>query len=101
MSQTHLRRRGQITFLRVHDEGTGFGGPGNVIDVEAVAQIDSESDHFFGLTLREGDRLPSHQGMLALLRDGLIHDHLETTVEYELDDRPSNGIVFRVELRRR
>lgn len=97
-----LRRSGDVTFLRVHELHGGFGPPNNHIDTEAVAQISSESDHFFGTTLRTDQHLPSHEGMVNLLRDGLVHaDVLTTTVDYRLEENRTTGIVIRVELRRR
>jgi hypothetical protein len=93
-----LRRSGRITFLRVNDRG-GFGPNDDFIDVEAIGKISSEPTHGFGFTLRDDDRLPSHQGMLDLLRDGIIHNQLQTTVEYDLEDGRTNGLVIRVELR--
>lgn len=95
-----LRRSGQVNFLRVHDLKTGYGPGDDQIDGEMVAKIDSEPDHAFGTTLRDDDRLPSHEGMLALLRDGITHD-LETTVDYDLGEGRSNGSLMRVELRRK
>ena len=94
-----LRRSGRITFLRVHERGTGFGPADDHIDVEAVAQISGEPRHFFGMTLRNDGRLPSHEGMLDLLRDGLTNDNPGVTVEYDIDDGRTNGILIRVELR--
>lgn len=97
---TRLRRSGRIDLLRVHELKTRFGPDNDRIDVEVVAKVDAEPGHAFGTTLRNDDRLPSHEGMLALLRDGITHD-LETTVEYDLDEGRSNGTLIRVELRRR
>jgi hypothetical protein len=95
-----LRRTGRVSFLRVHRLGGGFGPNDDFIDVEAVAQVTGEDEHSFGMTLRDDEQLPAHQGMLELLRDGLIHDDLRTTVDYALDEGRSNGILMRVELRR-
>ena len=96
-----LRYSGDITRLRAHERGTGFGPRDDHIDVEAVGQISSEPRHFFGLRLRTDDTLPSREVMFALLRDGLVHDQLQTTVEYDIntDDGKRNGILIRVELR--
>jgi hypothetical protein len=97
-----LRASGTVTFLRVHNLNSGFGPPGDVIDGELVGQVSGAPDHFFGTTLRNDAQLPSHEGMLALLRDGLVHrDHIRTTVDYDLDvqDGRKNGRLVRVELR--
>ena len=39
-----LQRQGKVTFLRVHDVGTGFGPPGDQIDVEVVFQLDTQPE---------------------------------------------------------
>jgi hypothetical protein len=39
-----LEAQGRITFLRVHDLGTGFGPPNDFLDVEAVIQLDSQPE---------------------------------------------------------
>lgn len=98
-----LRRSGRVTFLRAHQIHGKYGPDHDQIDVEFVGRVSGESDHTFGQTLRNDDRLPSHQAMFQLLRDGLVHDHLETTVDYhiDLDDDDTNGLLERVELRPR
>jgi hypothetical protein len=94
-----LRRSGNLTFLRAHELGTGFGPDDDFIDVELVSRIDAEPNHAFGLQLRNGDERPSHEGMAALLRDS-FNQAWETTVEYDLDEGRQNGILIRVELRK-
>jgi hypothetical protein len=99
-----LRRSGNVTLLRAHERGTGFGPGNDHIDVEAVGQISSEPQHFFGLRLRTDATLPSREAMFALLRDAVVHhDDLRTTVEYDVDtdNDKRNGILIRVELRPR
>jgi len=93
-----LRRSGRVSFLRVNDRG-GFGPSDDFLDAEAIGKISSEPTHAFGFTLRNDERLPSHQAMLDLLRDGLVHNQVQTTVEYDLEDGRSNGFVIRIELR--
>lgn len=96
-----LRRTGRIDFLRVHARG-GYGPPDDHLSEDAIAGIDAEPGHRFGVYLRDDDKLPVHQAMVNLLRDGLIHD-VETTVEYfvDTDAGRTNGETLRVELRRR
>lgn len=59
---------GRITFLRVHDVGTGFGPPWDFIDAEVIFQLDSEPEKSFGFQLRVDDNEAAHRGMLTLLR---------------------------------
>lgn len=98
-----LRRSGRVDFLRAHELKTGYGPGHDHIDVEFVGRVSGESDHTFGATLRTDERLPSHQAMFQLLRDGIVNSDLETTVEYDIDldgdEEDTNGILVRVELR--
>lgn len=93
------RRSGTVTFLRAHELGTGFGPDEDKIDVEFVGQISGAPGDSFGETLRNDDQLPAHRAMFQLLRDGLVHDDLETTVEYDIAEDRDNGMLVRVELR--
>jgi hypothetical protein len=91
-----------ISMLRVHDLGGGYGPPDDHIDGELIAKVSGAPNHAVGATLRTDSRLPSHEGMLALLRDGLVHrSAVETTVDYDLDTTAGrrNGRLMRVELR--
>lgn len=60
---------GQITLLRVHDLGTGFGPPGDQLDGEVIVFLDSQPEKAFGFQLRTGADQPVAEGMLDLLRD--------------------------------
>ena len=64
-----IESKGHITFLRVHDLGTGYGPPTDYIDVEVVIQLDSLPGKAFGFQLRNDNYLPARQGMLDLLHD--------------------------------
>ena len=66
--------QGRVRFLRVHDVGTGFGPPGDSLDVEIVMQLDTEPGRSFGATLRADASGPAHKGMLELLRDSFNND---------------------------
>lgn len=96
---TRLRRTGRVSFLRVHRLRGGFGPEDDFIEGEAVGRVTAAPEQTFGMTLRNDDQLPAHQGMLDLLRDGLVHDNLRTTVEYDLEEGRQNGVLIRVELR--
>lgn len=91
-----LQARGKLTLLRVHDVGTRYGPQSDQIDVEVVAQLDSERGKAFGFRLRGNDanRL-AHQGMLDLLRDAFNHNWTVTT-DYEIDPGKNNGVMIRV-----
>ena len=53
-----LQSSGRITFLRVHDVGTGFGPPSDFIDVEVVVQINTKPGESFGFQLRNDANRP-------------------------------------------
>ena len=93
-----LQAVGFVTFLRVNDLGQGFGGgQSNFIPVEVVFRLDSKPDKAFGFQLRDDEWLPARRGMLALLRDAMIH-RLEVTTDYSQPAGPpdQNGIAIRV-----
>jgi hypothetical protein len=92
-----LERTGVITFLRVHDLGSGFGPPTDFIDVEAVIKLDTAPADAFGFQLRNDRFRPSRQGMLDLLRDAFFHNHA-VTIDYLIVPGRHNGVILRVAL---
>ncbi|RNL84165.1 hypothetical protein [Halostreptopolyspora alba] len=94
-----LQSTGKLTFLRVHDRGTGFGPPDDHIDVEAVVQLDSRPGESFGFQMRDDRELPARQGMLDLLRDA-FNNGWTTTLDYRIDSGDNNGVIIRVALRK-
>jgi len=92
-----LQRSGKLTFLRVHELGTGYGPNNDFIEGEVVAKIDSEPSVAFGFELRDDSGGPAHQGMLSLLRDA-FENGWEVTVDYDLEPGRSNGALIRVAL---
>jgi hypothetical protein len=87
---------GNLTFLRVHNTGTRFGPPGDQIDVEVVARLDSEADRAFGFQLRRDADEASRRGMLDVLRTG-FNTARRVRIEY-LRTGLQNGIILRVVL---
>jgi hypothetical protein len=92
-----LESAGKITFLRVHDEGTGFGPPYDFIDVEVVVKIDSHPDNAYGFQLRNDGNRPARAGMLSLLRDAFNQDR-RVLLDYDIDQGKNNGVIIRVAL---
>jgi hypothetical protein len=92
-----LQSSGKLTFLRVHDVGTGFGPSSDQIDVEVVMKLSSEPDRAVGFQLRNDSNRPARQGMLDLLRDAFNHDWT-VTADYNLDEGKNNGVAIRVAL---
>lgn len=102
--------QGRITFLRVHDHG-GFGAVqldededppepvNNFVDEEVVFMLDTRPGRAFAFELRNNDRRPSHEGMLASLREALVHD-LDVRITYEQRLNRINSIAFVIELRK-
>lgn len=102
----HFRSTGRVDYLRVHSSG-GYGPADDHLTEEVVAGLDSQTQHRFGIPLKDGPQLAANQAMFQLLLEGLVHD-VETSVEYEIEDEKRddgsdrrNGSAFRVELRRR
>ncbi len=95
-----LEAEGLLTFLRVHEKETGYGGGrSNQITADVIFKLDSKPDKAFGFELRDDDNLPVRQGMLGLLRDALLHDLRVSTDYYELVTPPNqNSFVLRIAL---
>ena len=94
-----LQSRGKLTFLRVHDLGTGWGPPADQIDVEVVLKLDTVPERAMGFQMRENRYLPARKGMLDLLRDA-FHNESTVIVDYELDEGRNNGLAIRIALQK-
>ena len=85
-----LVAEGLVTFLRINNVKTGFGGgKTNWIDAEVIFNLDSHPGRAFGFKLRDDNNLPVRQGMLALLRDAMVHD-LKVKTDFVLLVEPPN-----------
>jgi hypothetical protein len=89
-----LESQGLLTFLRVHDLGTDFGPPDDLLNVEVVAQIDSEPGKSFGFQLRNDKFRPSREGQLDLLRDA-FNNNWTVLLDYFIVPGKENGVLFR------
>jgi len=86
--------QGRITFLRVHDVGTGFGPPSDLIDGEVVIRLDTLPGRGFGFQLRaDGNESVAH-GMLDLLRDAFERNR-PMSIDY-IRTGLRNGRILRV-----
>ena len=94
-----LQASGKVTFLRVHDVGTGFGPPSDFIDVEVVVQINTKPGESYGFQLRNDSNRAARQGMLDLLRDA-FNSNATVVLDYEIEPPKKNGIIIRVALRK-
>ena len=95
-----LTTEGFVTFLRVHELETGWGGgESNFLDAEVIFKLDTEPTKSFGFQLRDDDNLPVREGMLALLQTALVND---IRVKIDYDERKinpeRNSFVMRVAL---
>lgn len=88
---------GKVTFLRVHDVGTGFGPPSDFIDVEVVMQLNGNNTESFGFQLRNDGNRAARQGMLDLLRDA-FNNNWTVIVDYNITPPRKNGVIIRVAL---
>ena len=92
-----LESSGKLTFLRVHDVGTGWGPPNDFIDVEVVCKLDTKPTNAFGFQLRNDSKRPARTGMLDLLRDS-FNNNWSVTIDYELVPGKTNGVIIRTAL---
>lgn len=86
---------GQVSLLRVHDVGTGYGPASDFIDVEVIVWLDSKPGMAFGFQLRDDSNRPARQGMLDLLREAFSH-HYVVTIDYNITTGKNNGVITRV-----
>lgn len=95
-----LQATGYVTFLRVNEPGSGFGGGAtNWFDADVIFKLDSRPDKGFGFQLRDDSFQPVRQGMLALLQVA-VTQRLQVTTDYlELVMPPNNNsFVIRIAL---
>lgn len=85
---------GKITFLRVHQLGSGYGPPTDFIDVEVVLKLDTQPGKAFGFQLRNDAQLPAHKGMLQVIRSAFEED-ATVTIDYD-DLGQNNSVLLRV-----
>ncbi len=94
-----LESSGKLTFLRVHDVGTGWGPPNDQIDVEVIVKLDSQPNNAYGFQLRNDNNRPARAGMLDLLRDAFNHNWT-VTIDYNINPGKTNGVIIRTALTR-
>ena len=98
-ASAQLTASGRLKLLRVHDVGSTFGPPNDVIDVEVVIALDTHPNKFFGFQLRNDAKLPARQAMLDLLRDAFERNQI-VSVDYTPIPGRNNFILFRTWLSR-
>lgn len=89
-----LNASGHLTFLRVHDVGTGFGRPPNFLDAEVVCLLDSVQWLSLGFQLRADGERATRRAMLALLRAAFVANR-PVSIDY-VRTAPRVGMVIRV-----
>jgi len=94
-----VQSTGKITFLRVHDVGTGFGPSSDFIDVEVVVQINTKPGESYGFQLRNDSNRAARQGMLDLLRDA-FNSNATVVLDYQIEPPKKNGVLIRVALKK-
>jgi hypothetical protein len=86
---------GKLTLLRVHDVGSGFGPPGDAINVEVVFKLNTHPARAFGFQLRNDANRPARQGMLDILRDG-FNNNFTVSTDAMIEPTENNGVSIRV-----
>lgn len=85
---------GNITFLSVHELGSGYGPPSDFINVEVVIKLDSMPGKAFGFQLRRGTRYAANKAMLEIVRTA-FEEGEPITIDYVYLNR-SNSVILRV-----
>jgi hypothetical protein len=94
-ASAQVNARGRLTLLRVHDLGTNFGPPNDVLEAEVVIALDTEPSRFFGFQLRNDANLPVRQAMFDLLRDAFARN-LPVSIDFRQVPGKNNNLLFRV-----
>ncbi len=92
-----LEAEGRITFLRIHDVGTGFGPPSDFLDAEVVIFLDSQPGKAFGFQLRPDENQSTHRDMADLLRNA-FKENRPVLIDY-VRVGLAIGLIVRVALR--
>ncbi len=92
-----LAANGKINFLRLHDVGTSFGPPNDVLDAEAVVRLESRPGQYFGVQLRPGSAEASHAASVQLLRTA-FEANLPVSIDY-IRNGIHSGRIIRVMLK--
>jgi hypothetical protein len=90
-----LQAVGRLSFLRVHDLGTGFGPPADQLDVEVVVQLDSVPGQAFGFQLRADSNEAARRSMLEVLRNA-FNEGRRVSVDYRRPVGAKNSTIIRV-----
>lgn len=89
-----LQAEGRLTFLRVHDIGTGFGPVSDNLDAEVILQLDTMPESFLGFQLRADKNEANNYKMLDVARDAFNRGRV-VSLDY-LQTGPKNGMVIRI-----
>lgn len=89
-----IAAEGQVTLLRVHDIGTGYGPPSDFLDVEVIVQLDTQPGQSFGFQLRNDDDEAARQGMVDVLRTA-FNTGAPVRIDF-IDTGSVNSVMFRV-----
>jgi photosystem II stability/assembly factor-like uncharacterized protein len=90
-----LVAEGIVSSIRVHEVGSGFGPPGDVIDGEIVIKLNTWPGRAFGFSLRNDTDKRAHRGMLKLLRTAFKYD-TRVRIDY-VRTGLRNGLIIRVQ----
>jgi hypothetical protein len=86
---------GKITLLRVHDLGSKYGPPGDILDVEVIVKVDKDPDAAYGFQLRQDNYLPAREGMFQLLK-GAFANNWTVFMDWTAPQGAKNRRIFRV-----
>ena len=88
----------RVNYFRAHKMGTKYGGPGDVLDVEAIVHLEGYDGESFGFTLRDDAYGPANTAMFDLLMGAYERDE-PVFIDY-YDNGGHNHELFRVWLAR-
>jgi len=90
-----LQASGKLSFLRVHEVGSGWGPSTDQLDAEVIIKFSNDAQKAYGFQLRDDKHKFVRQGMLDLLRDAFQNNY-QVTIDYEISAGKKNGKILRV-----
>ncbi len=91
----YVQRSGELSMLRVHDVGTGYGPSSDFMDVEVVLAFRNQPGKAYGFRLRKDTNELTHAAMVDMLRDA-FENGWNVVINAEVPNGKNNGILNRV-----
>ncbi len=91
-----LNTQGNITYLRAHALGSGYGPSNDFIDAEIIIKLDNKPGMAFGFQLRDNNNDTAvRQAMFDILLES-YQNNWPVHIDYWINEGQKNGVIHRV-----